>query len=136
MNIVWKLFNESVETRRVFVKLSDDPKRKTSVRLGVRSIFFSILVVLFCATFGLGFRLFSSLQNAEVGLMFITLLGGIACVSAGVLGAFTNFFGAVTASRYQNKLNKKAIGWISSALLCLNTVAGVVIGLIVAGVIS
>ncbi|MCQ2556084.1 MAG: hypothetical protein MJ149_02005 [Clostridia bacterium] len=137
MRKLLSLFNESAKTRRVYDRLlNNQEKKEKSVRLGVRAIIYSLLVVLFGALLGLGFKLFTMVAGAEVGLIFITILGGIACVVAGISGTLSNFFGALSATRYQFRLNKKAIRWVALVAVVLCALAAVVVGLVVAGVIA
>lgn len=136
MKKLFSLFNESAKTRRVYDRLCNNEHKEKSVRLGVRAIIYSLLIVLFAALLGLGFRLFTMVAGAQVGLIFITILGGIVCVVAGISGVFSSLFGALTATRYQFRLNKKAIRWIALVVLVLCAVAAVVVALLVAGVIA
>ncbi len=135
MKKLLNIFNESIRTRRVYDRLTNDKNKEKSVRLGVRAIIYSLIVVLFGALFGLGFRLFSMVEGAKVGLIIITILGGIMCVSAGVVGALSNLLGALSAIRYQFRLNKKSIRWVALIVLVLCVLATIVVGFISAGVV-
>ena len=136
MKKIFGLFQELAKTRRVYDRLTNDPNKEKSVRLGVRAIINSLLIVLFAALLGLGFRLFTMVAGAQVGLIFITILGGIMCVAAGFVGALTSLLVAISATRYQFRLNKKAIRWIALVVLILCALAAVVVGLLVAGVLA
>lgn len=102
----------------------------------MRAIIYSLIIVLFGALFGLGFKLFIMTASAEVGLIFITILGGIVCVSAGVVGTLSSLIGALSATRYQFRLNKKSIRWVALVVLVLGVLAAIFVGLITSGVIA
>lgn len=129
MRALAKIFMFWLSISNEYDNIKKDPiKSENCIRLGVKSLIFSIVGI--ALTVGFAVLAYYCFLGIETLAFLFALIAGIACAAASIGCFFRLVLASIVYAVYQLKLNKKSIGKISLVISLLITIGTIIIVII------